>query len=75
MSRDATHVAAVLLGAAEASRAAIGAVQDPFTARLHEHTNAAAQLTLGLEPFNAAFAEGRGMTTETAVEYALANVP
>ena len=73
-ARGHATVAAVLLGAADAAREAIRAVHDPVEARLHDQTRATTQQSLGSGAFQAALAEGRAMTTEAGVEYALANV-
>ncbi|MGI9111569.1 MAG: hypothetical protein ACR2GT_05160 [Gaiellaceae bacterium] len=73
-ARGQPRVAAVLLGAADATRKAIRAVQDPFDARLRKQTEAAVQQSLGSDAFQAALADGQTMTSEAAVDYALASV-
>lgn len=60
--------AARLWGAAEAIREAIGAPMPPVERRIFEHTVAAARTQLGVQSFTKAWAEGRSMTPEQALE-------
>jgi hypothetical protein len=73
-ARGEAAVAARLLGAADAVREASGAVPEPFEAAMRDRTRAAAREALGDDAFERALAEGRAMTLEAAVEYALASV-
>jgi predicted ATPase/DNA-binding SARP family transcriptional activator/DNA-binding CsgD family transcriptional regulator len=63
--------AARLFGAGEVLREAIGASQGPFYLVDYEQAVTAARVGLGQEDFAAAWAEGRAMSTEDAIEYAL----
>jgi ATP/maltotriose-dependent transcriptional regulator MalT len=60
-----------LWGAAEALREAIGTVLSPFEHHLYEPYLAAARAQLDEAAWKAAWAGGRAMTTEEAIEYAL----
>jgi predicted ATPase/class 3 adenylate cyclase len=60
-----------LLGASEALLESIGAVLDPVDRSPYEEGVASARLQLGDEPFERARHEGRAMSTEEAIEYAL----
>jgi hypothetical protein len=62
---------AQLMGAAEAARAAAGAIRQPDEAAWVEATTAALRATLGEEAFEAAHAEGAAFPLEAAVERAL----
>lgn len=64
-----SYRAARLFGAGEALREAIGASQVPFYLVDHARGVATARAGLGEEDFAAAWAEGRAMTVEQAVEY------
>jgi hypothetical protein len=64
--------AARLFGAAEALRAAIGSPIPPIERAEYERAVAASRTALGEAAFAAAWAEGRAMTLERAVEFALA---
>jgi tetratricopeptide (TPR) repeat protein len=64
--------AARLLGAAEALRAALGSPLPPGERAEHGQWLAAARAALGDEGFAVAWAEGRTMSWEEAVAYALA---
>ena len=66
--------AARLLGAAEAQCAAIGTSPPSVDPTLYGHTVASARCALGEEAFAAAWAEGRNMALDQAVEYALGEV-
>jgi predicted ATPase/DNA-binding SARP family transcriptional activator/DNA-binding CsgD family transcriptional regulator len=68
-----SYRAARLFGAGEALREAIGASQVPFYLVDHARGVATARAGLGEEDFAAAWAEGRAMTVEQAVEYALSS--
>jgi len=63
--------AAVLLGAAETLRGGTGIPLRPSARAVHDPTVAAARSGLGDDGFAAAWAEGRAMTPEQAVAYAL----
>ncbi len=63
--------AARIWGAAQALREEIGAPQSPGEQAEQEGRIATARETLGEDAFAAAWTEGRAMTTEQAVEYAL----
>ena len=63
--------AARLFGAAEALREAIGAPLTPVARADHARNVAATRARLGDEVFAAAWAEGRAMPLEEAIEYAL----
>lgn len=73
-ARGEPSVAAVLLGAAEAARYEGEAGDDPVQARLRAETLAAVRESLDVDAYGSAVAEGRAMTIEAAVEYALASV-
>src|SRR5215217_344008 len=60
-----------LWGAAEALREAIGTVLSPFERHLYEPYLTAAQAQLEEAAWKAAWAGGRAMTTDEAIEYAL----
>jgi predicted ATPase/DNA-binding SARP family transcriptional activator len=63
---------AQLMGAAEAARAAAGAIRGPDEAGWVDATTSSLQSTLGEEAFDAAHAEGAELPLEAAVERALA---
>ena len=63
---------AQLMGAAEAARAAAGAIRQPDEAAWVEATTASLRSTLGEEAFEAARADGAALPLEAAVERALA---
>jgi DNA-binding CsgD family transcriptional regulator len=63
--------AALLLGAAEALRQAVGAFVLPLYRAEYDRGVAATRAGLTEATFNAAWLEGRAMTPEQAVEYAL----
>jgi hypothetical protein len=65
------HTGALLVGAAEAARAAAGAIRQPDETAWIEATTAGLRTELGLEAFEAALAAGAGLPLETAVERAL----
>ena len=67
--------AAGLLGAAEALRGGTGITLRPSARAVHDPTVTAARSGLGDEAFAAAWAEGRAMTPEQAVAYALDEQP
>jgi hypothetical protein len=60
-----------LFGAAEAQRETFGAPMPPAARTEHDRKVAAARAQLSEEAFVAAYAEGRAMTMEQAVGYAL----
>jgi tetratricopeptide (TPR) repeat protein len=64
--------AARLLGAAEAMRESTGEVMPPVERADHHRAVAAARAALGDEAFAAAWAEGRAMSMEEGLAYALA---
>ena len=66
--------AARLFGAAEALREAIGAPLHPVERDVYDRAVAAARAALSEEAFATAWAEGRAMTMEQAVAYALESV-
>ncbi len=61
----------VVLGGAEAQFEAIGAAMWPADRLEYERSVAAVRSTLSEEAFAAAWAEGRAMTLEQAIAYAL----
>jgi tetratricopeptide (TPR) repeat protein len=63
--------AARLYGAAERSRETKGTPLTPSERKEYERSVAAARAALGEESFAAAWSEGRAMTLEQAIEYAL----
>jgi tetratricopeptide (TPR) repeat protein len=63
--------AARLFGAAEGLREAIGALLHPAECAQHDSCVAAARAALGEEAFAAAWAEGRAMSPEDAIGFAL----
>ncbi len=65
--------AARLLGAAEVLRKALGRDRSTFEQAAHDQRMASSRAGLGDAAFAAAWAEGRAMTLEQAVEYALAS--
>jgi predicted ATPase/DNA-binding SARP family transcriptional activator/DNA-binding CsgD family transcriptional regulator len=69
--RDRAHRAARLWGAAEALREEIGVPLQPENLQLLEPYITAARLGLGEVTWQTALAEGRAMTPERAIEYAL----
>jgi hypothetical protein len=77
-TRAELRYAAQLLGAASAVRGAIGLRQEPILPSLrsvYDHEVAAVRSGLGESAFSAAWAEGRAMTLEQAVAYALDEPP
>jgi non-specific serine/threonine protein kinase len=64
--------AARLFGAAEAQREIVGQRFEPLDQASHDRWVTPARTALGDTSFTAAWAEGRAMTMEQAVEYALA---
>lgn len=72
-ARRRSNRAARLWGAAEALREAAGFSMSPFTRNVYDYDGhlAAARAQLDAEAWDAAWAEGRAMTPEQAVEYAL----
>ena len=64
-----------MLGAAEALLEAIGAVMDPDDHMVYEQAVASARAQLSEEEFERARAEGRAMSMEQAIEYALEPMP
>jgi tetratricopeptide (TPR) repeat protein len=66
--------AARLFGAAASARDAVGASVLTFYRDNHEHRIVAARDDLGNEQFESLWAEGRGMTLDEAVDYAV-NLP
>jgi len=63
---------ALLLGAAQAARAAAGAILQPDETAWVEATTASLRVALGREAFEAALADGAALPLEDAVERALA---
>jgi hypothetical protein len=63
---------ATLLGAAEATREALGVTLWPANQIEHDRNVAAVRARLDEATFTAAWAEGRAMTMEQAIAYALA---
>ena len=63
--------AARLLGAAEAFCETLGAYPPVAIAAEYEHAVAAGRATLGEAAFAAAWAEGRSMSLDQAVDYAM----
>lgn len=71
VAQDDCDRAARLFGAAEALRHAMSAPVPPSERADHEHGVSLARAGLGAEAFEAAWAEGRAMPLERAIEYAL----
>ena len=67
--------AARLFGAAEALRQAIGAPIHPPESALYESCIEAVRCRLGRQAFEAAWAEGRALSLEQAVAFALEELP
>jgi tetratricopeptide (TPR) repeat protein len=63
-----------LLGAAQALLEAMGAVEDPVNRAEYEHGVAAARAQLDEEAFATGWAEGRAMSMDQAIEYALQEI-
>ncbi|MBA2440039.1 MAG: tetratricopeptide repeat protein [Thermoleophilaceae bacterium] len=63
---------AVILGAADALLEGMGALMKPFERRLQGRTLAAIREQLDARSFDAAWAQGRGLTVEQAVAHAVA---
>jgi hypothetical protein len=61
------------LGAADALRASIGSIIDPVDQIEHEGRRRSLLAELGEERFAAMWEEGRALTVEQAVDYALKN--
>jgi hypothetical protein len=66
------HTGALLVGAAEAARAAAGAIRQPDETTWIESTTASLRSALGPEAFESALAEGAELPLERAAERALA---
>jgi hypothetical protein len=64
-----------LLGAAEAMRERIGGSVPALLRKEHEQRVAETLQTLGDDQFKAAWAAGRAMPAEQAIEFALTSVP
>lgn len=64
--------AAQIFGAAAGLRASMASVIDPMDQRDHDHRLAVLREKLSEENYSAAWNEGRGMTMEQAIEFALA---
>jgi hypothetical protein len=62
-----------LFGATETLRAALGLRREAVEQAHHDQRVAATRAALAKESFDAAWAEGRAMTLEQAIEYALAD--
>jgi AMMECR1 domain-containing protein len=67
--------AARLLGAAEALRGAIGLFRTPRDEEANARLIATVRAALGEERFAASWEEGRAMSLEQAIEYALEETP
>ncbi len=67
--------AARLLGAVEAICGAIGGIFVPIYAAEYDRTEAATRAALDEQAFAAAWGEGRAMTLEQVIAYALEDVP
>jgi predicted ATPase len=72
MARGKPEYAVRLLGAAEACGAAVGVLVGSADRAEHERQVASAHGALDKDTFASAWAEGRAMTLEQAIEYALA---
>jgi hypothetical protein len=70
-STQSAQRGARLLGASEALLESIGAVLETVDHMLHTQGVASARLQLGDEPFDKARHEGRAMSMEAAIEYAI----
>jgi predicted ATPase/class 3 adenylate cyclase len=71
LAQEQPEKAVRLFGAAAALRASIGSVMDPVDQPEYESKRTTLRAELGAERFAAAWDEGRGMTLELAVAYAL----
>ncbi len=69
--QEQTERAARLWGTAEALREEIGAPLQPRERKKHDREIAQARADLSEDGFNAAWSEGRAMTLEQAIAYAL----
>jgi len=67
--------AARLFGAGDTLREALGARRSPRIQRRYDESVAATRAGLGDTAFDAKWSEGRAMTLEQAIEYALADRP
>ncbi len=63
--------AAIIFGAASALRSSVGSVMDAADRPAYERTISIIRTNLGEETFTAAWEEGRALTVEVAVDYAL----
>jgi predicted ATPase len=72
VARGEPRQAARLLGAAEALRDASGAARPEYLLALVDRTTTAAREALGMEEYEAAWAEGGALSWEQAIEAALA---
>jgi predicted ATPase/class 3 adenylate cyclase len=73
MARGQAEKAVRVFGAATAQRESIGSVMDPVDQPESERQLAALRAQLGEERFAAAWAEGRALTMDQAIEYGLGN--
>ena len=71
VTQEQPEKASRLFGAGEALREAIGSIRFPFEQSKYDLSVAAARAELEEEAFEAAWAEGRVMSMEAAIEYAL----
>ena len=69
--RSRFRPAAIIFGAASALRASVGSVMDAADRPAYERTISRLRSQLGDEAFAAAWDEGRALTVEVAVDYAL----
>jgi hypothetical protein len=70
-ARDQPVGAARYFGAAEALRESLGVAIWPVRRALYDHALETVRAALDAEAFDVVWAEGRAMTLEQAVEYAL----
>jgi tetratricopeptide (TPR) repeat protein len=70
-ARQECERAVQLLGAAAAGRESIGAVQEPQEQEVIDDVSKAARDVLSAEAYERAWAQGRAMSTEEAIAYAL----
>jgi len=74
VARGDARSGACLLGAADALFSASGYMREPFEGEVRTRTGARAKEALGDQTYEEALAEGRAMSLDEAVEYALASI-
>jgi hypothetical protein len=74
IGRHEAEKAARIFGAAESMRASLRSMIDPVDKSEYESNVASLRAELGMGEFNAAWEEGKKMTLEQAIDYALEEV-